>query len=259
MIQTGRAEWEISRNFISPNPATKIKTKPTPWEMATIALNLFSDFLPPLMEYSVTPPKDKNKRYIPNIWMSLYASYDTKVSFHSHNSFKTSFSLREFSLLFEEKRTRKSHRIGEFMLVMETLPPTQFASKTLLLLRGIPGAGKTTLANQIAKSNNAPIFSIDSYFTNERGEYKFDFTKNHLAYKECESKTKDALEKTIPFVIVDNTFTLEWEMKPYEDLAKHYGYLYFVVTVENRHGGENVHQIPVDQIEKMKAKFKVIL
>lgn len=131
--------------------------------------------------------------------------------------------------------------------------------KTLLLLRGIPGAGKSTLAKQIAETNGAPIFSIDSYFENERGEYHFDYTKNHLAYKECESKTKDALEKGIPFVIVDNTFTLEWEMKPYEDLAIEYGYLFSVVTVENRHGGKNVHQIPEEQIEKMKSKFKVIL
>ncbi|TGM02358.1 ATP-binding protein [Leptospira jelokensis] len=131
--------------------------------------------------------------------------------------------------------------------------------RTLLLLRGIPGSGKTTLAKEISKSNGAPILSIDSYFENEKGEYHFDYTKNHLAYKECESKTKDALEKGIPFVIVDNTFTLEWEMKPYEDLAKTFGYLCFVVTVENRHGGKNVHQIPEEQIEKMKAKFKVVL
>ncbi|MCW7460725.1 AAA family ATPase [Leptospira limi] len=136
------------------------------------------------------------------------------------------------------------------------VPPNQ---KTLLLLRGIPGSGKSTLANQIAKTNGAPIFSIDSYFENEKGEYHFDYTKNHLAYKDCESKTKDALENGVPFVIVDHTFTLEWEMKPYEDLAKKYGYLYSVVTVENRHGGKNTHQIPEEQIEKMKVKYKVVL
>jgi len=136
------------------------------------------------------------------------------------------------------------------------IPPT---GKTLLLLRGIPGSGKTTLAKQIAELSGAPVFSIDSYFENEKGEYHFDYTKNHLAYKECESKTKDALEEGNPFVIVDHTFTLDWEMKPYEDLAKRYGYRLSVVTVENRHGGKNNHQIPEEQIEKMKAKYKVVL
>ncbi len=143
---------------------------------------------------------------------------------------------------------------------MEINPNSQLPNqRTLLLLRGIPGSGKSTFANQIAKTNGAPIFSIDSYFENEKGEYHFDYSKNHLAYKECESKTKEALEQGIPFVIVDNTFTLEWELKPYQDLAKSLGYLCFIVTVENRHGGKNVHQIPEEQIEKMKTKFKVVL
>ncbi|EOQ97066.1 AAA domain protein [Leptospira wolbachii serovar Codice str. CDC] len=141
----------------------------------------------------------------------------------------------------------------------ETSPNSIIAKKTLLALRGIPGSGKTTLAKTLSLSNGAPIFSIDSYFENELGEYTFEFQKNHIAYKECESKTKEALEEGIPFVIVDNTFTLDWELKPYERLANEFGYLFFVVTVENRHGGKNIHQIPEEQIEKMKAKYRVIL
>lgn len=132
-------------------------------------------------------------------------------------------------------------------------------NKTLLALRGIPGSGKTTLAKTLSLSNGAPIFSIDAYFENEVGEYTFDYKNNHLAYKDCESKTKEALKEGISFVIVDNTFTLDWELAPYERLAKEFGYLFFVVTVENRHGGKNVHQIPEEQIEKMKAKYQVVL
>lgn len=136
---------------------------------------------------------------------------------------------------------------------------SHLAKKTLLALRGIPGSGKTTLAKTLSLSNGAPIFSIDAYFENEVGEYTFDYKNNHLAYKDCESKTKEALKEGISFVIVDNTFTLDWELAPYERLAKEFGYLFFVVTVENRHGGKNVHQIPEEQIEKMKAKYQVVL
>ncbi|WP_208861382.1 AAA family ATPase [Leptospira brenneri] len=132
-------------------------------------------------------------------------------------------------------------------------------TKTLLALRGIPGSGKTSLAKAISITNGAPIFSIDSYFENETGEYNFDYQKNHLAYKECESKTKEALELGVPFVIVDNTFTLKWELEPYIRLANEFEYLFFVVTVENRHGGKNIHQISEEQIEKMKAKYRVVL
>lgn len=132
-------------------------------------------------------------------------------------------------------------------------------TKTLLTLRGIPGSGKTSLAKAISITNGAPIFSIDSYFEDEAGNYIFDYQKNHLAYKECEAKTKQALEQGIPFVIVDNTFTLDWELEPYVRLAKECEYKLFVVTVENRHGGNNVHQIPEEQIEKMKGKYQVVL
>lgn len=131
--------------------------------------------------------------------------------------------------------------------------------KTLLALRGIPGSGKSSLAKAISLTNGAPIYSIDSYFEDEAGEYHFDYQKNHLAYKDCESKTKQALEQRIPFVIVDNTFTLDWELEPYIRLAKEFGYRFHVVTVENRHNGKNVHQIPEEQIEKMKGKYKVVL
>ncbi|PJZ47429.1 ATP-binding protein [Leptospira brenneri] len=139
--------------------------------------------------------------------------------------------------------------------ILTSIEPT----KTLLALRGIPGSGKTSLAKAISITNGAPIFSIDSYFENETGEYNFDYQKNHLAYKECESKTKEALELGVPFVIVDNTFTLKWELEPYIRLANEFEYLFFVVTVENRHGGKNIHQISEEQIEKMKAKYRVVL
>ncbi|MDF3818593.1 AAA family ATPase [Leptospira sp. 96542] len=132
-------------------------------------------------------------------------------------------------------------------------------TKTLLVLRGIPGSGKTTLAKTISLSNGAPIFSIDSYFETDSGEYEFDYKKNHLAYKECESKTKQALMDDVPFVIVDNTFTLDWELEPYSRLANEFGYRFFVVTVENRHGGSNVHGISNEQINKMKGKYQVVL
>ncbi|TGM73320.1 ATP-binding protein [Leptospira mtsangambouensis] len=141
----------------------------------------------------------------------------------------------------------------------ETNHTSSDTGKTLLALRGIPGSGKSSLAKAISLTNGAPIYSIDSYFEDEAGEYHFDYQKNHLAYKECEAKTKQALEQRIPFVIVDNTFTLDWELEPYIRLAKEFGYRLHVVTVENRHDGKNVHQIPDEQIEKMKGKYKVVL
>ncbi len=131
--------------------------------------------------------------------------------------------------------------------------------KSLILLRGLPGAGKSTLARLLAE-NNYPVFSVDDYFTNsETGAYHFEFDKNHLAYKQCEELVKQAMEADVIKIFVANTFTLEWELSPYFKLASHYNYQLHVVTVEKHHKGSNVHEVSDEQIQKMGAKYMVKL
>ncbi|TSA49091.1 MAG: ATP-binding protein [Sphingobacteriales bacterium] len=132
--------------------------------------------------------------------------------------------------------------------------------KSLILLRGLPGSGKSTLANVLSENGKYPVLSIDDFFTDtETDEYKFEFDKNHLAYKQCEEDTRNQLKKNCEKVFVANTFTMNWEVEPYIKMADKYNYKLFVVTVENYHDHENIHLIPQEQIEKMAAKFKVKL
>jgi predicted kinase len=131
---------------------------------------------------------------------------------------------------------------------------------SLILLRGLPGSGKSTLAHVLSENGKYPVLSIDSYFTHPTtGEYNFDFKNNHLAYKACEVRTKKKMEEGCEKILVDNTFTMEWELEPYFDLSARYKYSVFVVTVENRHGGQNIHNIPREQLEKMAEKYCVKL
>lgn len=131
---------------------------------------------------------------------------------------------------------------------------------SLILLRGLPGSGKTTLANLLSENGKYPVLSIDSFFTDaQTGAYNFQFDKNHLAYKKCEEQTKTALQQGTEKIFVDNTFTLEWEMEPYFKLASEFNCRVHVVTVENRHAGKNTHSISQEQIKKMAEKYKVVL
>ncbi len=131
---------------------------------------------------------------------------------------------------------------------------------SLILLRGLPGSGKSTLAHILSENGKYPVLSIDSYFTHPTtGEYNFDFKKNHLAYKQCEIRTKEKMEEGCEKILVDNTFTLEWELEPYFKLSSTYNYRVFVITVENRHGGKNTHNISREQLEKMAEKYFVKL
>jgi len=130
----------------------------------------------------------------------------------------------------------------------------------LILLRGLPGSGKTTLADLLSENGKYPVFSIDSYFTNAiTGEYHFKFDKNHLAYKACEDNTEAAMQNNSPKIFVDNTFTLDWELEPYLKLASMHNYQIHVVTVEKYHKQKNKHGVSDEQISRMAEKYKVKL
>ena len=129
----------------------------------------------------------------------------------------------------------------------------------IILIRGLPGSGKTTLANLLSENGKYPICSVDEFFTDADGNYKFDHRKNHVAYEECRKKVITHMENIIEKVLVDNTFTLDWEMEPYFLLAKKYGYKIFVLTVENYHGNSDIHGITEEQMQKMAEKYRVKL
>jgi predicted kinase len=131
---------------------------------------------------------------------------------------------------------------------------------SLIILRGLPGAGKTTLAKLLSEGVKWPVFSIDSYFTDPlTNEYNFQFDKNHLAYKNCEDQTRTAMENKTEKIFIDNVFSLDWEIEPYFKLASKYNYIVFVATVENYHSNKNSHGISDEKLQKMAAKYKVKL
>ena len=127
---------------------------------------------------------------------------------------------------------------------------------TLVLLRGLPGSGKSTAAKLF---NKAPHFEADMYFMDADGNYQFDFAKIKDAHNWCRHSTMDAMKKGYPVVVVSNTFTQEWEMEAYYLLAEELGYMVVSMIVENRHGGKNVHGVPEDKLEIMKNRFEVKL
>ena len=131
--------------------------------------------------------------------------------------------------------------------------------KILYLLRGLPGSGKSSVAKSLMNAQTGHV-EADMFFMDNKGNYKFDASKLKEAHEWCQ-KQADAYMSPYGFntVIVSNTFTQEWEMKPYYELAEKYGFVVFSLVVENRHGGINEHNVPEEKLEQMKNRFEVKL
>ena len=136
--------------------------------------------------------------------------------------------------------------------------------KTLTLLRGLPGAGKSSFAKTMW--GRFAICEADDYFVDElTGEYKFNQRDLPKAHNWCKWKVEtfmqdnQANKEFYQDIVVANTFTQEWEMKEYFELAEKYGYKVFTLIVENRHGGKSVHNVPDTTMGNMLNRFEIKL
>ncbi len=133
----------------------------------------------------------------------------------------------------------------------------------LFLVRGLPGSGKSTFATHIW--NEYAVCEADKFFYDKEGNYNFDPSKLKDAHAWCKNEVETRMkdhqinQQYYPEIAVSNTFTQEWEMKDYYELAEKYGYKVVSLIVENRHGGKNVHGVPDDKLQIMKNRFEIKL
>ena len=128
--------------------------------------------------------------------------------------------------------------------------------KELILFRGLPGAGKSTLASALCDV----CLSADDFFTDAEGAYHYDKTQIKAAHEDCLLRTAEAMASGVERIGVANTFTEAWEMEPYFRLASAEGYRIHAVIVETRgHYRQNVHGTPRDVIDRMNNRFQISL
>ena len=123
--------------------------------------------------------------------------------------------------------------------------------KSLIILRGLPGAGKNTLAEAL---DIKAICCADDYFM-RGGKYMWSGEALGAAHSWCQRKCRRFMKKQIDKIIIANTSTSERDLVPYADLARQFGYTVFYLVVENRHDGVNCHDVPAEALEKMKNRL----
>jgi tRNA uridine 5-carbamoylmethylation protein Kti12 len=146
-------------------------------------------------------------------------------------------------------------------------------NKLAIILRGLPGSGKSYWAEQYMASQGLAVavrvkqygyFSTDSFFICD-GKYRFEPQKLSQYHQLNLAGFIQALAHSEPLVICDNTNIARWEYCAYQVAAKALGYQVRVVTVgdplSEQHQAlcakRNSHKVPLAHIKKMAQLFEV--
>jgi predicted kinase len=129
-------------------------------------------------------------------------------------------------------------------------------NKIIFLVRGLPGSGKSTLARQLCPIDD--VCEADKYFEGPGG-YNYVPSLIGKAHAWCKAQVESRMRQGTDRIAVSNTFTQEWELEPYLEMARQYGYTAISVIVENRHGSSNVHGVPDSKVDLMRQRFEVRL
>lgn len=128
--------------------------------------------------------------------------------------------------------------------------------KKVIILRGIPGGGKSTLAKQYMDMDdkNTIIHSTDNYHIKD-GVYKFDAEKLGYYHRLNEQAFMESVDKGIETIIVDNTNINPRAMRLYIDYAKKHDYSVMVKLIYPYNIEEcvkrNVHNVPEQTVRSM--------
>jgi predicted kinase len=123
--------------------------------------------------------------------------------------------------------------------------------KKLVIVRGVPGSGKSTYAKAKAAELGAAHVESDMYFS-MTGKYIFIPERLPAAHDWCWHQTFRAFKKH-DIVVVSNTFTMQWELDRYLEEADNRGYAVHIVQMTKEYG--SVHNVPADIMAKMRARF----
>lgn len=120
---------------------------------------------------------------------------------------------------------------------------------TLILVRGIPGSGKSTFAEGVKYDEGYIHLEADMYFIRDDGTYRWDPSKVKEAHQWCQDTTRILLNNDYD-VVVSNTFTRLWEMRPYLEMTNDV----HVVRMLGQYG--NIHNVPEEKVKEMKDRFE---
>lgn len=134
-----------------------------------------------------------------------------------------------------------------------------------LVLRAIPGSGKSYVTNHIKQSllNKFSVVSAsaDDYFIDKStGQYVFDIEKIGNAHGHSRYAFEKALEQQTNVIIVDNTNLKSRDWRHYKLTAIENGYMVVVLNIvcdQQTAFKRQTHGVPLSTHEAMSKKFDI--
>jgi hypothetical protein len=123
--------------------------------------------------------------------------------------------------------------------------------KTLYILRGIPGSGKTTLARQMATEKNIRLVEIDQFLEVD-GVFVYDRNKISAGIDWCHEQVAHEMAAGRS-VIVANTHRRWREMRDYVSVALELGFEVQIIQCLGDYG--SVHDVPDAKMAEFRKTF----
>lgn len=139
-----------------------------------------------------------------------------------------------------------------------------------VIMRGLPGSGKSYLAKTIVAeglevdtNQTSPyIFSTDNYFMRS-GWYAYDVTKIEEAHNWNKKEVSKMANEGMSPIIIDNTNTQLWEMIDYTKIAVANGYRIRIIEPNTKWcfnvpelAKRNSHNVPYGKIKRLSERYE---
>lgn len=138
----------------------------------------------------------------------------------------------------------------------------------LILIRGLPSSGKTTLVKLLGVATfGLNHFETDQFFMKD-GEYQFDPARIGEAHQWCQDEVRRTIKRYSSdcpnehnVIVVSNTFTQRWEMQPYIEMCNVSCKFTVIDLFDGGHWDEtlyarNRHGVPLEVIRTLRAGYE---
>lgn len=228
-IMKGTSRDLLSTGYVQEKLSDMMKANHDIGEQCVESLVLFSRFLP--KDIDGTHHKVST---VENSWKALSSTLPRKLCQYVDHLFESDKlcekDKHDIQALFQSGDAAEVDR-GLTRLVQLS---NASQDRTVLIMRGIPGSGKTHLVeNSVeAKGRSGYTYCSARQLFHKTGASVPDPSELNIAEAYCRSCFLDAMVNLCPFVVVDGVHSKCWEYAVYKCLARAFGYAFHVLEIQ---------------------------